>query len=56
MAKNKVITAERGERMRTGRGYALTTPSGKTFKVTLIKRFKIGDESGAILRILPTPK
>jgi hypothetical protein len=35
---------------------AVTTPSGKTFKVTLIKRFKIGDESGAILRILPTPK
>ena len=50
------VTALRGEKMKTGKGYRLIAPNGKAFKVTLVRRIKIGQEDVAILRIITTRK
>jgi hypothetical protein len=48
--------ATRGKRMRTGKGWRLTSPSEHEFKVTLVRRLKVGDEVIAICRVLPNPE
>ena len=55
--KTKVlgVTTTRGKQMKTGKGWKLLTPTGKTFKAVLVRRLKIGDENVAVFRVLPMP-
>ncbi len=50
------VKTARGEKMKTGKGYRLITPTGRGFKATLVRRIKIGKEDVAILRIITSPK
>jgi len=49
------VKVARGEKMKTGKGWRLVSPTGRALKATLAKRFMIGDESIAIFRVLPLP-
>ena len=49
------VRAPRGEKMRPGKGWRLSSPGEKVFKATLIKRFNIGQESVAVFRIVQIP-
>lgn len=55
--KTKVLGVKtpRGENMKTGRGWRLLSPTGRAFKVTLKARLEIGEETIAVLRVLPMP-
>ena len=58
MAKTRLlgVKAPRGEKMSTGKGWRLVSPSERVFKAVLVKRFNIGTESVAIFRVLPVPE
>jgi len=49
------VQVARGEKMKTGKGWRLVSPTGRALKATLAKRFKIGDENVAVFRVLPYP-
>jgi hypothetical protein len=46
---------ERGEKMRTGKGWRLIAPEpgNKAFKASLLKKFAVAGERLAIFRVLP---
>jgi hypothetical protein len=49
------VRTKRGEKMKQGKGWRLVR--GKlAFKATLVRRFKVGDETVAVFRVLPTPE
>lgn len=43
--------AKRGRHMPRGRGWELTTPGGKTFVATLLKRFRVGGATIALFKV-----
>jgi hypothetical protein len=49
------VKTPRGDNMTPGRGWRLLSPTGRAFKVTLVRHFKVGDEKVAVLRVLPNP-
>jgi hypothetical protein len=50
------VKTPRGDKMKTGRGWRLFSPTGRAFKATLVSRLSIGDEIVAVLRVLPNPE
>jgi len=50
------VKTPRGEKMKTGRGWRLLSPTGRAFKATLVSRLPIGGEIVAVFRVLPNPE
>ena len=46
------VKAPRGEKMRSGKGWRLISPTDRVFKAALLKRLSIGTESVAIFKVL----
>jgi hypothetical protein len=47
---------ERGVNMKPGKGWRLVSPTGRSFKASLAKRIKIGEENVALFRVsVPKP-
>jgi hypothetical protein len=56
MAKITDKHIQRGQKMKTGKGWRLISPGdSRRFKATLVTRFDAGDESIAIFKVLPYP-
>ena len=49
------VVAPRGEKMKTGRGWRLVSPSKRTFKASLVARFKVKGETVAVFRVVVPP-